>query len=282
MALAAVTARSAAAPRDVAAAMARDGAVRVSGLFPLPLLRRIRRETFRRHEAGELRREGLVRDVAGRYAAVLPFSGPFLDPRFYAAPRLHAMLAALLGDDYCIGSLEAVVAEPGALAQHQHIDGPLRLERRVGRSRRPYARDLSDLPPYAVTLAVPLQDVTEENGPTAVWRGSHKAALRPKPPGAREVARRWPVESLTGPLGFTYFFDYRVFHGGMPNHSREPRIVLMFVFTRSWFRDPNQNEVHPSVVIAPKDLARVGPKSRPLFMLAPAARRRLWPSRSRP
>lgn len=279
MPLETVRAPSPAAPRAAAAAMDRDGAVRLEGLFPLPLLRKLRREVRRRHDSGELRAQGLIRDVAGRYAAVLPFAGPFLDPRFYAAPRLHALLGGLLGEHYCIGSLEAVVAEPGALAQHQHIDGPLRLERRLGSVRRPYPRDLSDLPPYAVTLAVPLQDITDENGPTAVWRGSHKAALRPRPPGAREVARRWPVETLTGALGFTYFFDYRVFHGGMPNHSREPRLVLMFVFVRSWFRDPNHDEVQPSVVISPRDLGRVPPARRRLFMLAPAARRRLWPGK---
>lgn len=282
MGLETVIAGSARAPRAAAAAMARDGAVRVEGLFPLPLLRGLRREVLRRHESGELRREGLVRDIAGRYAAVLPFEGPFLDPRFYASPRLHALLGGLLGADYCIGSLEAVVAEPGAVAQHQHVDGPLRFDRVFGPRRVPAPRDLSDLPPYAVTLAVPLCEVAAENGPTAVWRGSHKAALRPRPPGSREVARRWPVETLTGPLGFCYLFDYRVFHGGMSNHTPEPRPVLMFVFTRSWYRDPNQNEVFPSVVVSKRDLARVPERHRPLFMLAPAARRALWAARQKP
>lgn len=268
--------RSQATPRRVAEAMARDGAVALEGLFPLPLLKKLRASVLRRHESGELRRRGLVRDIAGRYAAVIPFAGPFLDRRFYANPAVHAMLGALLGPAYCIGSLEAVIAEPGSGRQHQHIDGPVRFDRQFGKRREPYGKDLADIPPYAVTLAVPLCDVTDENGPTAIWKGSHRAALRARPPGAAEVGRRFPLERLTTPLGGAYFFDFRVFHGGMPNDSPEPRPVLMFVFTRSWYRDPNQNEVFPSVVISPKDLARVPAGDRGLFMLAPAARRRLW------
>ena len=69
-----------AAPRLAAAGMERDGAVKFTGLFPLPLLRRIRQRVLRRHESGELRRRGLIRDIGGRYAAILPFEGPFLEP----------------------------------------------------------------------------------------------------------------------------------------------------------------------------------------------------------
>jgi ectoine hydroxylase-related dioxygenase (phytanoyl-CoA dioxygenase family) len=262
--------------RRVQAAMARDGALAFEGLFPRPVLERLRAEVLRRHESGELHERALVRDIGGRYAAVLPFEGPFLDPRFYANRALHQMLAALLGPSYCIGSLETVIALPGAGAQHQHIDGPIRFDRSVGGRKRAYARDLSDLPPYAVTLCVPLCDVDEENGPTAIWPGSHRLALRPKPPGARELNRRFRVEHMTGGLGQAFFFDYRTFHCGMPNFSREARPVLMFVFTRSWFRDPNLTEVHPRVAISKRNLERVPAASRGLFMLAPAARRPLW------
>ncbi len=262
--------------RKVRAGMARDGAVALDGLFPLPLLQRLSAEVFRRHESGELHDRGLVRDIGGRYAALIPFQGAFLDPRFYASPALHALLGSLLGDSYCIGSLETVIARPGAGRQHQHIDGPIRFDRAVRGRKVRYDGDFRDLPPYAVTLCVPLCDIDEENGPTAIWRGSHRTSLQARPPSEARVARDYPVEHMTGALGRTFFFDYRVFHGGMPNHSREPRPVLMFVFTRSWFRDPNLTDVFPRVVIAKKDLARVPQRHRRLFMLAPAARRAVW------
>ncbi len=256
--------------------MERDGAVAFGNLFPIALLKKLRSEVLRRHDSGELREKGLVRDIGGRYAAVLPFEGPFLNPKFYANPILHEMLGALLGSSYCIGSLETVIAMPGAGRQHQHIDGPIRFERFVRGKKRAFPGDLSDLPPYAVTLCVPLCGVDEDNGPTAIWRGSHRAALRARPPGEARVARDYPVERMIGPLGRSFFFDYRVFHGGMPNHAREPRPVLMFVFTRSWFRDPNLADVYPRVVIARRNLKRIPDRHRALFMLAPASRRALW------
>lgn len=265
--------------RTVRSRMARDGAVAFENLFPQGLLRRIRDRVRRLHDSGELRRRGLVRDIGGRYAAVLPFAGPFLDKAFYADPKVLAMVGALLGPDFCISSLETVISEPGAGRQHQHVDGPLRFDRLVGGRKVPYRGDLADLPPFAVSLCVPLCDVDAENGPTAIWTGSHREALRPRPPGEREVARDFPCVPMAGPFGGAFLFDFRVFHGGMPNLSREPRPLLIVVFTRSWYRDPNQNEVFPSVVVTKRDLGRVPEEHRGLFMLAPAARRPLWGAR---
>ncbi|MBI4346066.1 MAG: phytanoyl-CoA dioxygenase family protein [Elusimicrobia bacterium] len=252
----------------VRAAMARDGFATLGRLFPGPLVRKMARDVRRRHDSGELRARALVRDVAGRYAAVVPFEGPFLDPRFYGNARLHAALGSVLGRDYCIGSLETVIAEPGAYRQHLHIDGPIRFA--------PYRGDLSRLPPYAATLYVPLCDVTEENGPTALWAGSHKTALLPRPPGDAAIRRRFREVRMAGRLGEAFLFDYRIFHRGMPNHTREPRPILALVFTRSWYRDPNIAEVSHGVQIGARALAKVPERLRRLFMLAPAARRTVW------
>jgi ectoine hydroxylase-related dioxygenase (phytanoyl-CoA dioxygenase family) len=267
---------SAAELRRVRRGMERDGAVKFARLFPLPILKAARREVLRRHASDELKKNGLVRDIAGRRTTVVPFEGPFLSPGFYANPKVLAVVESLLGAHWCIGSLEVVVALPGAYRQHQHVDGPLRFDRVVGGRKTGFAGDLSKLPPYAVAFAVPLCDVTETNGPTAIWPGSHRTALRAKPPGGAEVARKFPVELMTGDFGSAYLFDYRVFHGGTPNLSSEPRPLLMFVFTRSWFRDPNLADVSHGVAISRRNLDRVPVRHRASFMLAPAARRALW------
>lgn len=256
--------------------MRRDGAVAFDNLFPLGLLKTVRLDVMRRHDSGQLRKRGLVRDIGGRYAAVLPFEGPFLKPEFYANRALIEIIKALLGSSHCIGSLEAVISLPGSSPQHQHIDGPLRFDRTVGDKKRGFRGDLSDLPPYAVTLCVPLCDVDEDNGPTAIWPGSHRTALRARPPGKTDIGREFQVEHMVGDFGRSFLFDFRTFHCGLPNFTREPRPLLMFVFTRSWFRDPNLADTFPSVVIAPSDLKRVPDRHKRLFMLAPAARRALW------
>jgi ectoine hydroxylase-related dioxygenase (phytanoyl-CoA dioxygenase family) len=262
--------------RKIQAGMKRDGAIAFRNLFAMPLLKRVRSSVMRRHDSGELRERGLIRDIGGRYAAILPFEGPFLERTFYANPRLLEILGALLGTSHCIGSLEVVVAMPGAGRQHQHIDGPIRLDQSIGKRRKVFQGDLSELPPYAVGLAVPLCDVNEDNGPTALWPGSHRTALRPRIPSESEIRRDYPLENMVGDFGRSYLFDYRTFHGGQPNFTREPRPLLMLVFTRSWFRDPNLNEVFPSVVITKRNLERIPDRHQHLFLLAPAARRALW------
>ena len=222
-----------------------------------------------------------MRDIGGRYAAVLPFAGPFLSPAFYANPAVLGVMAALLGPDFRLSSLETVISLPGSSDQHQHVDGPVRFDRLVGGKRRPYRGDLSDLPPYAVTLCVPLCDVDDRNGPTAVWAGSHREALRPRPPGEREVLRRFREKRMAGRFGDAFIFDFRVFHGGLANGSRQPRPLLIMVFTRSWYRDPNLAEVETGLILGRRELARIPARHRELFALAPAARRALWPGRSR-
>ncbi|MDD5305360.1 MAG: phytanoyl-CoA dioxygenase family protein [Elusimicrobia bacterium] len=156
------------------------------------------------------------------------------------------------------------------------MDAPLRFDRAIGKTKKGFQGDLSDLPPYAVTLCVPLCDVGEANGPTAIWPGSHRTALRARPTGEREILQTFPEEHMVGGFGRWVLFDFRVFHCGMPNLAAEPRPVLMFVFTRSWFRDPNLADVFPSVVITKRNLKRIPDRYRYLFMLAPAARRSLW------
>lgn len=252
--------------------MSRDGLAVLDGLFPLSLLKKVRAEVLRRHESGELRRKGLVRDIGGRYTAVLPLRGPFLNPALYANPKLLKLLPALLGEHYRLSSVEAVISLPGSSAQYQHIDGPVRFDR----GGRGYAGDLSGLPPYALALATPLCDATEENGPTVLWAGSHRAALRPKLPSERRIRREFEERRMVGPFGRSYLYDYRTFHRGTPNMSREPRPLLMLVFARSWYSDPNLFEVSHGLAISRSDLAKVAPRHRFLFASAPAARRPLW------
>ena len=267
--------------RKVRFGMKRDGAIAFDNLFPMPLLERVRLDVLSRHHTGELRERGLVRDIGGRYAAVLPFEGPFLEPKFYASRMLLEMIAALLGPAHCIGSLEAVVSLPGSSRQHQHIDGPIRFDRSIGGRKRSFHGDLSDLPPYAVTLCVPLCDVDEDNGPTALWPGSHRTALRARPPGESQILREFPAEHMVGKFGRSFLFDFRTFHCGLPNLTREPRPLLMFVFARSWYRDPNLTDVFPNVVITKRNLNRIPDRHRYLFMLAPAARRSLWENKTK-
>jgi ectoine hydroxylase-related dioxygenase (phytanoyl-CoA dioxygenase family) len=258
--------------RAVVRSLEREGLFRFERLFPLPFLKKARAFVERAHESGALRQR-VVRDIAGRYTAVLPFEKPFLEPAFYANPVLSRVLPALLGADYRIGSLEAVIALPGSTSQYQHIDGPIRFDRQAGKARRPFLGDLSALPPYALALATPLCDVYEENGPTALWPGSHRRALEGRLPSEAAIRRQFREARMTGRFGASYLYDYRTFHRGLPNDSRDVRPLLMLVFVRPWYRDPNLSDMKDSVLISPRSLARVPARHRQLFSLSLAARR---------
>lgn len=249
-------------------ALSRDGVVRLDGLFNKPLLRRIAATVRGLERAGALDRR-VVRDIAGRRTSLLPFAGPFLERSFYANPRLLRLVDGMLGASARIGSLEVVWSRSGAARQYQHIDGPLRLDGR-GPGR-------AELPAYALALATPLCDVDEENGPTAVWPGSHRAALGRRLPSEAAIRRRYREARMTGRFGFSYLYDYRTFHCGLPNHSAEDRPLLMLVFTRAWYRDPNLDEVRPRLLLSAADYRRIPSARRGLFALAPAARRELRP-----
>lgn len=259
-----------------AAAIEKHGLHVYRRLFPRPLLERLRREVLRLHESGALRRRGLVRDIGGRYTAALPLTGPFLDERLYAPRALRPTLDALLGPDWRLGSLEAVISLPGSSEQYQHLDGPVRFDRLRGRRRVGFAGDLSRLPPYALALATPLCDVDEETGPTVLWPGSQRAALRARIPSEAAVRRDYPEARMTGRFGFSYLYDYRTFHRGTPNMTREARPLLMLVYVRPWYRDPNLAEVRSGLALSPKDLGKVPARLRERLALAHAARKALW------
>lgn len=245
--------------KAVVAEIERHGVVRLEGLFPKPLLKRIASKVMRLHGSGALKGPWTVRDIAGRRTTILPFDGPFLEPAFCANKPLLAVVSALLGETARWSSLEVVMAESGAAAQYQHVDAPLRLDKDGKR----FAGDLSALPPYALALAVPLVDVDEENGPTAIWPGSHKEGLVYPPPSEAAIKKRYRMELMTGKLGQAYLYDYRTFHRGMPNHSAEPRPLLMLVFTRAWFRDPNLEPVGTGLRLPAR--ARIPARARRLL-----------------
>ena len=71
-------------------------------------------------------------------------------------------------------------------------------------------------------------DLTEENGPTEYFPGTHVFGC-----SCDEAAKT----SFTVRAGSAILFDYRVLHRGLANESAESRPMLYFTYARSWFRD---------------------------------------------
>ena len=141
-----------------------------------------------------------------RFMVTVKLEPPFNTPELYANPILKPVLDRLLGYQHAISSFGSVVTFPGAEAQSIHVDYPPLFESE---------KNCVSLPPYAITIVVPLVDIHEETGSTAIWEGSHRND------GARGLLHQlmetpsW--EGSVHPLpkiGDVFLMDYRVIHGG--------------------------------------------------------------------
>lgn len=245
--------------RAIRSRMSRDGVVVFENLFSNKLLGSLRDEFVRLSEnPGFYHREFVRLSGNGRIAVLVPFQGAFLSRAFYAHPILIDVVRSLLGGDFCIGSLEAVVTSHGAKAQAIHSDGGMLYDARESCTA-------ALLPPYAVTLAIPLCDLKMLNGPTEIWPGSHRSDR-----SADILTRKLASVHIVGPMGMAYLFDYRTLHRGLANTSWTTRPLLTLIFTRSWYRDHNLNHLTRRIRIKDKDLARVPRRLKWMFRLANA------------
>lgn len=173
----------------------------------------------------------VLRVGAKRYEVLVSLTGVLAHPMLLANPPLCSLLTGELGSNMRVSGVTAVVSYPGAELQHIHSDHPLLFEQ----------HDVSTtIPTYAINVALPLIDVDQQIGPTAVCLGSH----------------RWPAErrataadlvSVDIRRGDCLLIDYRTQHSGMPNTSSVARPILYIVYARNWFFDDTNHISRPSL-----------------------------------
>jgi len=97
--------------------------------------------------------------------------------------------------------------------------------------------DHVQLPPHCVTVFVPLVDVTEANGPTEFYPGSHERKREHYYAGTEEGACHLPTCAPCLVCGSALLFDYRLVHRGTANTTDTDRPMLYFVYAQPWFQD---------------------------------------------
>jgi hypothetical protein len=156
-----------------------------------------------------------------RFDTTLRMTGAFGRPEVFANPLLLKFLRSLLGRDMRLNSFTAVASYPGAAQQQPHRDHD---------HLYPQPGVATNLPVYAVNVAVPLIDVDLATGPTGVWLGSHRlgrtVAVQGKDMTASALQR-----------GDCMLLDYRTLHAGLPNRSGQARPIVYMVYGRRWFFD---------------------------------------------
>ena len=237
------------------------GALFLENAFPKKLIQKVAdafAEKYQSLSKKELKkRDAMVGDR--RYMVTVDIKKPFNDPGLYANPLLMPILESLLSSHLRIASFGVVVANPDADHQPIHLDHPPLFD----------SQETSvEIPPYAVTLVVPLVEVTQQTGPTAIWTGSHRGPDRLQHlQQLMDSPDYSDAQKPTTQLGDAYMMDYRVIHGGLANDSDVVRPILYLVYSRPWFRDGFNFSSQPSVQIGKKQRKKVPERWQGLFRL---------------
>lgn len=160
-----------------------------------------------------------------RFYVTLPFAGVFADPRIVFDPDVLAICAQLVGEDLVMCQLASDTPLRGSDTQEIHRDSPgLFPEWSIA------------TPPYQLAVNFPLCDVTLENGPTEIARGTH---VIEKDEGlARIASGEAPLEPQLLRFGDVVIRDVRHLHRGTPNRTDVPRPMIVIGFSRKWLRRP--------------------------------------------
>lgn len=181
---------------------------------------------------------------------------PFNNPTLFAPDMVMSVLRRLLGKDCILDAYVAVTSRPNSADQHVHVDFPFL-----------FAEDESvsqSIPPYAITLAIPLIPLDAMTGVTRVWAGTHHNRFDWK---NAQPDLMGSVSIIPEPGG-CYLFDARLLHGGTANYSQAERPILYLVYCRPWWRDSANFYNQKPLIINPNMLAALPSALQSMFRYA--------------
>jgi ectoine hydroxylase-related dioxygenase (phytanoyl-CoA dioxygenase family) len=184
------------------------------------------RETFTPLLEEHIRREGdLQNRGAARYYVTLPFDAPFADEEIFADADVLAIVENLVGADFTMVQLATDTPLFGSEYQDIHRDAP------------PLFPEIkAETPSFQLAVNFPLVDVTPENGPFEVARGTH---LMTKEDGLKLIETgEKPLEPICLKMGDVMIRDVRGLHRGTPNKTDVPRPMCVVGYSRRWLFRP--------------------------------------------
>jgi hypothetical protein len=206
------------------AELERDGICTIPGLIPRDTVDRWREA----YDALVAQRAevpgGLAPRGAGRHYVTLPWAPPFADPDVFANPVVLAVLDRVFAQEYVLVQLGADTAGPGSEYQETHRD------------YRPLFDDTFVTPLYALAVNFPLVEVTPDNGPFEMARGTH---VLPRDQGIAKVeSGELPLEQFLAQPGDVSIRTPLALHRGTPNRTQAPRPVVVLGYVMHWLHTP--------------------------------------------
>jgi len=214
----------------------RDSYVILKGHFPAEKLRAWR-EAFQPLFEARVAEEGdrLQNRGSGRYYVTLPFQGVFADPEIFEDEDILGLVERLVGRDPVMCQLASDTPVRGSDYQEVHRDTP------------PLFPEWDvETPSYQLAVNFPLCDVTLENGPMEVAKGTH---IVTRDVGMAKIqSGESPLEPVPMRLGDVMVRDVRHLHRGTPNRTDVPRPMVVIGYSRKWLFRPEVSIQVPRAV----------------------------------
>lgn len=160
---------------------------------------------------------------------------PYVTPDLVANLPMESIIAGVLGRGAWLGFYNGNVNCPDSTFQPLHMDRPF-----SWKTPEEAAAAGQAWPPPTTSLgcSIALETITEENGATEVYPGTHRATevidllkggsqLEDHP----DLLERWgPPARMTIPAGGAVIRDPRMWHRGVPNPADKPRAMIAVTY----------------------------------------------------
>jgi ectoine hydroxylase-related dioxygenase (phytanoyl-CoA dioxygenase family) len=208
----------------LAADLNRDGICTLRGVFEESLIREWYQAFDALFQERQSRPGGLAPREQSRYYLTLPWVPPFADAHVFANSNILGVLDRVFPQEYVMVQLGADVPVQGSDYQEIHRD------------YRPLFQDEVITPLYALAVNVPLVEVTEENGPFQMARGTHRMT---RDEALHKVeAGEIPMESFLMKPGDVSIRTPLALHRGSPNRTDTPRPNVVMGYVMHWLHTP--------------------------------------------
>lgn len=209
----------------LAADLNRDGICVIRGLFDPAKIAAWSRAFDDLFAERQKRPGGLAPREQDRYYLTLPLAPPFADADVFANPVILGVLDRVFAQEYVLVQLGADVPLKGSDYQETHRD------------YRPLFSDNVVTPLYALAVNFPLVDVTHDNGPFEMARGTHVLG---RSEGLEKVERgEIPIEQFLMRRGDVMIRTPLALHRGTPNRTEIGRPMVVMGYVMHWLHTPN-------------------------------------------
>ncbi|WP_013334562.1 phytanoyl-CoA dioxygenase family protein [Gloeothece verrucosa] len=207
-----------------ALAIKQDGICVIPNVFNQELIEEWQQAFEKLFQERQKRPGGLAPREKARYYLTLPWIAPFANEEVFANRVVLEILNRVFWQEYVMVQLGCDIPVQGSDYQEIHRDF------------RPLFSEQIFTPAYALAINFPLVEVTPDNGPFQMARGTH---LLSRAEGLAKIASgEIPMESFYLKPGDIIVRNPFALHRGSPNLTATPRPMIVMGYVIHWLHTP--------------------------------------------